>query len=83
MPSVKCPFQGCDYVTDDVEATIVVALLEAHTTAHKVGQGTTKNTTSEAKAKAERTVNPPAHSGSSKFGKHNKFDTLFAWSLSS
>lgn len=34
MPIVKCPVPGCDYVTDDLDAVIVAALLTTHGTVH-------------------------------------------------
>ena len=34
MPAIKCPIPGCDYSTDDVDATIVVQLLQLHQVAH-------------------------------------------------
>ncbi|XP_064090315.1 interferon-induced very large GTPase 1-like isoform X2 [Macrobrachium nipponense] len=34
MPTVKCPVPGCDYVTDDLDAVIVAALLTTHRTVH-------------------------------------------------
>jgi hypothetical protein len=58
MPAVKCPFDGCDYVTDDLEATIVVALIKAHTTAHTVGKVVTAKTPAEPKTSTDP-VTPP------------------------
>ncbi|XP_060605775.1 uncharacterized protein LOC132758239 isoform X2 [Ruditapes philippinarum] len=58
MPAVKCPFDGCDYVTDDLEATIVVALIKAHTTAHTVGKVVTTKTPAEPKTSTDP-VTPP------------------------
>ena len=34
MPAIKCPIHGCDYSTDDVNATIVVQLLQLHHVIH-------------------------------------------------
>ena len=34
MPAVSCPFPNCDYITDDLEATIVAALITAHSMSH-------------------------------------------------
>ena len=34
MPAVQCPIPGCGYITDDLDASIVAALLNAHTTTH-------------------------------------------------
>ena len=34
MPVVTCPFQGCNYTTDDVDATVIVALLDIHKLSH-------------------------------------------------
>ena len=35
MPVIKCPVDGCDYSTLDLEAVIGAALLNAHTTTHQ------------------------------------------------
>ncbi|KAK3771725.1 hypothetical protein RRG08_035780 [Elysia crispata] len=37
MPAVACPIPGCEYVTDDLDAAIVAALIIAHTTTHTPG----------------------------------------------
>ncbi|XP_053372940.1 uncharacterized protein LOC128546448 [Mercenaria mercenaria] len=37
MPVVHCPIPGCEYVTDDLEAAIVAALITAHSMAHTPG----------------------------------------------
>ena len=34
MPVVKCPVQGCDYATEDVESTVLVTLLQLHQVNH-------------------------------------------------
>lgn len=34
MPAVRCPFPNCNYTTDDLDAVIVAALLNAHTLTH-------------------------------------------------
>jgi len=34
MPAVGCPIQSCDYVTPDLDASIVAALLTTHATVH-------------------------------------------------
>ena len=34
MPAVQCPIAGCDYVTPNLDASIVAALITAHATAH-------------------------------------------------
>ena len=34
MPAIKCPIDGCEYTTDDVEATIAAALLNCHASKH-------------------------------------------------
>lgn len=34
MPAVRCPIDGCSYITPDHEAPIVAALLTTHTTIH-------------------------------------------------
>lgn len=37
MPAVQCPIEGCDYVTADLDAAIVAALITAHCTTHAPG----------------------------------------------
>lgn len=37
MPAVACPIPDCDYVTEDLDAVIVAALLTAHGTTHTQG----------------------------------------------
>ena len=37
MPAVQCPIPGCGYVTDDLDAAIVAALVTAHCTTHAPG----------------------------------------------
>ena len=37
MPAVARPFTGCDYITGDLEAAIVAALITAHSTTHAPG----------------------------------------------
>ena len=39
MSAIKCPIPGCDYSTDDVEAAIVVQLLQLHQVIHSQPQG--------------------------------------------
>ena len=34
MPEIECPIPGCEYKTPDVDAAIVAALLNTHTTTH-------------------------------------------------
>ena len=34
MPAVNCPIPGCTYVTDDLDAVIVAALLTTHGASH-------------------------------------------------
>ena len=34
---VQCPIPGCDYITDDLDAAIVAALLTAHSMIHTQG----------------------------------------------
>ncbi|CAC5412152.1 unnamed protein product [Mytilus coruscus] len=41
MPAGQCPIPGCDYVTDDLDAAIVAALITAHSTTHAPGLVTT------------------------------------------
>ncbi|XP_053378640.1 protein mono-ADP-ribosyltransferase PARP12-like [Mercenaria mercenaria] len=38
MPAVRCPVPGCDYITDDVDSAIVVALINAHSASHTGGE---------------------------------------------
>ena len=35
MPVVKCPIDGCDYETQDVDPVITAALITAHATSHQ------------------------------------------------
>jgi len=37
MPAVQYPIPGCDYVTDDLNAAIITALITAHSTTHAPG----------------------------------------------
>ena len=41
MPAVGCPIPGCEYVTDDLDAAIVAALITAHSATHAQGVVTT------------------------------------------
>ena len=34
MPAVRCPIEGCDYTTEDLDAAIVAALLTTHSSVH-------------------------------------------------
>ena len=52
MPAIKCSIPGCDYSTDDVDATIVVQLLQLHQVAHVQLQG------SPTSAKVEKVKRP-------------------------
>ena len=41
MPAVACPVEGCDFITDDLDAAIVAALITAHSSAvHIPGHAT-------------------------------------------
>ena len=51
MPAIKCPIPGCDYSTDDVDATIVVQLLQLHQVAHVQPQGSPTSAAKVEKAK--------------------------------
>ena len=53
MPSVKCPFPQCDYVTDDVSDALVTTLLNLHALSH--GQPTQSAASG---AKVERVRRP-------------------------
>ena len=35
MPVVRCPIEGCEYTTPDVEAVIAAALITTHATSHR------------------------------------------------
>jgi len=37
MPAIACPLPGCDYITGDLGAAIVAALITAHSTTHATG----------------------------------------------
>ena len=45
MPKVKCPVTGCTYATDDVEAVLAAALINAHAMTHA---GQTRSAASKA-----------------------------------
>ena len=36
MPAVKCPIEGCEYETPDVDPVIAAALITAHATSHQM-----------------------------------------------
>ena len=44
MPIVRCPVPSCDYRTDDVEAVIVAALLNAHSITHSADTSAGRHT---------------------------------------
>ena len=50
MPAVACPFTGCEFITDDLDAAIVAALITAHSMTHAPGPITA--------AKVERVKRP-------------------------
>ena len=56
MPSVKCPIANCTYVTEDVEASIVTALIQAHQLQHA-------NTPAIQHVKAEKVRRPTISPG--------------------
>lgn len=58
MPSIACPITGCDYKTEDVDATVAVALLNLHAIQHN----TTATTTP---AKVEKVKRPTVSSAGS------------------
>ena len=60
MPIVKCPIEGCTYETGDVDATIVVGLLDIHKLVHS--NATSNNTNKQRAPKIER---PKISDGSS------------------
>ena len=35
MPSIRCPIEGCEYQTPEVEAVLAAALMTVHVTSHK------------------------------------------------
>ena len=51
MPKVKCPYQNCDYETDDVSDAIVVSLLNIHAKSHAAPDAPRQATTA---AKVEK-----------------------------
>ena len=57
MPAVSCPIPSCDYVTEDLDAVIVAALLNAHTLTH------TQDRAQQTKAKVERVKRPTISTG--------------------
>ena len=56
MPSVKCPIANCTYATEDVEASIVTALIQAHQLQHA-------NTPAIQHVKAEKVRRPTISPG--------------------
>ena len=34
MPAIACPINGCEYLTDDVDAAVAAALLLVHNNVH-------------------------------------------------
>ena len=64
MPAVSCPYPNCEYVTDDLDATIVAALINAHSLAH--AQHTNgQNQTAKVTVKAEKVRRPTISVGGS------------------
>ena len=59
MPAIRCPIPNCDYITEDVDAGIVAALLTAHTLTHSQAQGT------GSAGKAEKVKRPTIAAGGS------------------
>ena len=53
MPAVECPVDTCDYVTPDLDATIVAALITAHANATHTG-----SPNQHSAAKVERVKRP-------------------------
>ena len=53
MPAVECPIESCDYVTPDLDATIVAALITAHANAVH-----TSSPNQQGAAKVERVKRP-------------------------
>lgn len=56
MPAVRCPVTGCEFTTDDLDAAIVVQLLQMHSTA--------EHSTSQT-VKVEKVKRPTVSSGGS------------------
>lgn len=56
MPIVNCPYPGCDFQTEDLDAVIVAALLTTHSMIH--------TPTAAASAKVERVKRPSIRSAS-------------------
>ncbi len=51
MPSIRCPIPSCDYSTDDVDAAIVVQLLQLHQVTHNQQQALSSHLTKVEKVK--------------------------------
>lgn len=56
MPTVRCPIEGCDYETPDVEPVVAAALITAHVTSHRTPGGPTPA------ARAEKVKRPSVSS---------------------
>ena len=52
MPVVKCPIEGCDYETPDVEPVIAAALITTHASSHQTPSRPTQI------ARAEKVTRP-------------------------
>ena len=52
MPVVRCPIEGCEYVTPDVEPLIAAPLITTHVTSHKTPSQSTQT------ARAEKVKRP-------------------------
>ena len=61
MPDIKCPIPGCDYTTGDVEAQIVVQLLQLHQVSHC----TKPAATAQPNMKIEKVKRPTISTGGS------------------
>ncbi|XP_053379629.1 protein mono-ADP-ribosyltransferase PARP12-like isoform X2 [Mercenaria mercenaria] len=54
MPAVQCPVPGCDYITDDLDSAIVVALINAHSASHTGGEAVKVKSASRTSGTSER-----------------------------
>ena len=56
MPTVGCPYPGCDYQTDDGEAAVIAAQLNIHAYTHRPAAQSTPAATSQKPPNMERPV---------------------------
>ena len=73
MPEVQCPVPGCDYKTPDVDVSIVVELIKAHSVAHPAAPAA-------AAAKVDRVRRPTITSaGTSEDWSISSLDGMTTW----